>query len=140
MSVQTEMVVNPTKVRYGDKEFTIGSLKLAPTHAYALYRVVKQRRPDGVLDGISFDEIMSIRTVGITKATGIAAALAKLGIEIKDAPDMSKIEEIEKVELVPNKGGWGVVCTACGDEFYDNMDRPRYRFCPMCGKRLNKEV
>jgi hypothetical protein len=139
MSVQTETVVNPTKVRYGDKEFTIGSLGLTPPHAYALYRVVKMRRPDGVLDGIGFDEIMSIRTVGITKAKGIAAALAKLGIEVKGTADILKIEEIKRVELVPNKGGWGVVCTACGDEFYDNMDRPKYRFCPMCGKRLGKE-
>lgn len=133
MSKHTETIVSPTKLYYGDKEFTIGSLGLESASALALYRVVKFKRPDGVLNGLSFAEMMSIRTIGIAKARNIAAALCKIGIEVKDIP---AIAEKPEVELVPNKGGWGVKCTACRGEFYDSMDRPKYRYCPLCGKKL----
>jgi hypothetical protein len=97
-----------------------------------MHRVVKFRRPNGVLDGLTFEEITSIRTVGTTKALGIAEALEKLGIEVKGIP-----EKTEPTRLVENDDGF-LECTNCHSELRGHplVSSQYYRFCPMCGKKL----
>lgn len=137
MSKTTDCIID-TKLYYGDKEFTIGSLGLEPTYAYALYRVVKFKRPDGVLDGITFSEITSIRTIGATKARGIAEALSKLGAEVKNIPE---VKANEPAMLTPSKRGT-YFCTSCHGEVTDawSANGYQYNYCPMCGKKLKKGV
>lgn len=132
MANQTTKYANPVKLYYGNKEFTIGSLGLEPPYALALYRVVKFRRPDGILDGITFEEITSIRTIGVTKAQTIAKALAKIGVEVKNIPEITE-------PTTHIRSGLGTfICTNCHEEITDNwsVSGKPYKYCPMCGKKL----
>lgn len=135
MTKHADEFVNPVKLYYGDKEFTIGSLGLEPTYAYALHRIVKFKRPDGVLNGITFKEMMSIRTIGATKARVITSALAKIGVEVKDVPEIAKPTKLIVV------GPAAAECTGCHAIITTNMDASQqlYRFCPMCGKKFRME-
>ena len=132
MSKHTTEIVNPVKLYYGDKEFTIGSLGLEPTYALAMYRVVTFRRPNGVLDDISFNEIMSIRTVGVKKAWTITKALSKFGVEVKDIPEITEPTRLTDYRGVDCKCS---NCDAVLPYTFDCDDRP-FNYCPMCGKKL----
>lgn len=100
-----------------------------------MYRVVKFKRPNGVLDGITFKEITSIRTIGATKARGIADALVKIGVEVKDIPEI-----VVPTRLVAFDDEL-VMCTNCHARFHeaftvDAVIGIPFKFCPVCGKKI----
>ena len=53
MTAYNEKIVKPLKMYCGDKEFTIGSLGLDPMYEAILYRFIKCRRRNGVVEGIT---------------------------------------------------------------------------------------
>ena len=137
MANQSIKYANPVKLYYGGKEFTIGSLGLEPQYALALYRVVKFKRPDGVLNGITFKEIMSIRTIGEKKARVITETLAKIGVEVKNVPEIKITEPTRLIEETSSRSDV-YRCSNCDAmlfHIHDNDGR-LFNCCPMCGKKL----
>lgn len=130
----TNDVVNQTMLYYDDKKFTIGELNLEPTYANPIYRLAIRRINPGVLDGITYKEILSVRNIGEKKARIIALALIEKGVDI---PDLPKTKDIEAVRLVV-VGPTAVECTNCHAILTTNMDAAQqlYKFCPMCARKF----
>lgn len=137
MTAYNEKIVKPLKMYYGDKEFTISSLGLDPMYEAILYRFIKCRRRNGVVEGITYEEIRSFTGIGAKKAHGIATALVKQGVEINDIPD---VKGRNRVELVLSGDEFGAKCTSCKGVIFTTPDLLRYRFCPLCGKRFTSRI
>lgn len=137
MTAYNEKIVKPLKMYYGDKEFTIGSLGLDPMYEAILYRFIKCRRRNGVVEGITYEEIRSFTGIGAKKAHGIATALVKQGVEINDIPD---VKGRDRVDLILDDDALVAKCTACKRFIVATSDLSKYRFCPLCGKRLTSRI
>lgn len=137
MTAYNEKIVKPLKMYYGDKEFTIGALGLDPMYEAILYRFIKCRRRNGVVEGITYEEIRSFTGIGAKKAHGIATALVKQGVEINDIPDVEGRNRVDLV-VIWNANECMAQCTSCKDTITTTYDIMKYKFCPLCGKRLTK--
>ena len=128
----TDNVVNKTKLYYADKEFTIGELNLDPAYATSVYRLANGRIKTGVLDGITYEDILSVRNIGDKKAKAITEALIEKGVEIPDMPG-----DVEPVRLVV-VGPAAAECTNCHAILTTNMDAGQrlYKYCPMCARKF----
>lgn len=116
---------------YGDREIPVKSLGLGSDYLGWFCRHVSQER-NWRLDGITYAWIFSKRNLGVAKATAIAEALVKQGVEITDIP-----EETATVRLIEVSNSLAE-CSNCGALMTTNLciDGRAYKFCPMCGRKF----
>lgn len=117
---------------YGKKVIKVKDLNLGSDYLGYFCRQVASER-NWKIDGITYEWIRSLRCIGEKKAKAIAEALIACGVKIEDIP-----EEVEPTRLIV-VGPAAAECTNCGAILTTNMDAGQqlYKFCPMCGKKLN---
>ena len=132
MSTYGDNIVRPFMLKYKGEEFAIGSLGLSNLYEADLYRFVKRWRPDGDIEGITYEYILSFKGIGEKKARAIAVALSEEGVEIPDIPD-----ECKPTRLVAFKDLYSE-CTNCCSVLLSgaDLDGRLFNFCPMCGNKL----
>lgn len=121
---------------YHGKKIPVRSLNLSSDYLIRFCRYMEMNR-DWTLDGITYERIRRVRTIGDKKARAIAEALVTQGVEITDIPEV-KVNEPTRLIVV---GPGAAECTNCSAILTTNMDISQqfYRFCPMCGKKLKWE-
>lgn len=118
---------------YHGKKIPVSSLNLSSDYLIRFCRYMEMNR-DWTLDGITYERIRRVRTIGDKKARAIAEALVAQGVEITDIP------EIEEPAMLIYRAFNFFECTKCHGETFDNcgLGYRKYVYCPMCGRKLKQ--
>lgn len=118
---------------YRGKKIPVESLELASNYLMRFCWYM-EKKCDWSLDGITYKQIRSVRSIGDEKARAIAKALVKQGVKITDIPE---VKMTVPTRFVLNKKCM-TKCSNCHsvlNGIYDTAGN-HFKFCPMCGKKI----